>query len=845
MMDQVIFSRGTSRKTIKRRLSMKKIRKAAVVLLLCAAITALPALAEFALDGQTENLSFEIAKGVTLTHAVTAADSVYGLQNFNIVEFDPAQLDLYLNVTGGGRYANDRSPVSTIIKNFAAANPDLTPVAAVNGDLWMMGSAHARVEGSGTSYGGYSDAVVKKELTLPRGFNAYGGELICSAYMYTETPYEGEFWSFGMTSDGQAVIGCPTVDISVSVKGREFTADGLNRLPANDSLVVYTDRGCLSNYALDDALELLVDVGYDYTVTDGSVLRGTVIGVFDENVSENPTVSETKVILTARGTAKTRLAGIGEGDEIAVSFTVGERYGRNVGLWKKVTDAVGGHMPFVVDGIKNETGVTKGYPSTIIGIKNDGRVVVIANDGRQKGFSLGLDFNDYAFLADELDLASGLILDGGGSTDMVVLDGNEYKVVNKPSDGRERSVENAVILSVGPARERTKNNVRLPVPVHSLTSLFFKDARAYSLLSCNIQTAMERTAEGAKIYADKYNGDGYFNLRFGYPQTTADALSSAVTRKYPAVDADEYPYIVLDMKVETSDAAPVQFQTVYVSAGDKWAASVDNFVCFNNLFNDGRFHTYIIDTTAQASVTGQLNLLRIGYLMNLNEAKVGEGDGIVLRSVRLARSAAEAEALAADPYLDPAPEPNPFTDVPDGKWFTEGVLYCYKNGYMTGTSETAFAPNAQFTRAMFVTVLAKIDGADAEAYSTLSFADVAEGRWYTKTAEWAYQNGYTSGIGTEDGKPVFGWNQNVTRQQLAQFFYTYSQKKGFDVSASADLDKYADKGDVAAWAETAVKWAIGVGLISGTGEDTLSPRASATRAQVALITRNYVEKLVK
>ena len=211
-------------------------------------------------------------------------------------------------------------------------------------------------------------------------------------------------------------------------------------------------------------------------------------------------------------------------------------------------------------------------------------------------------------------------------------------------------------------------------------------------------------------------------------------------------------------------------------------------------------------------------------------------------------AAAEPIVLPIDPVGPvpaPAPSDNPFTDVPEGKWFTEGVLYCYKNGYMTGTSGTTFAPNALFTRAMFVTVLAKIDGADVESFSTLSFADVSEGKWYTKTAEWAYQNGYTSGVGTEDGKPVFGWNQNVTRQQLAQFFYTYSQKKGFDVSAAADLDKYADKGDVAAWAETAVKWAIGVGLISGTGEDALSPRASATRAQVALITRNYVEKLVK
>ncbi|MBQ9557552.1 MAG: S-layer homology domain-containing protein [Clostridia bacterium] len=192
---------------------------------------------------------------------------------------------------------------------------------------------------------------------------------------------------------------------------------------------------------------------------------------------------------------------------------------------------------------------------------------------------------------------------------------------------------------------------------------------------------------------------------------------------------------------------------------------------------------------------------------------------------------------------------NPFTDVPEGKWFTDAVLYCFGKGYMTGTSAAAFSPSAGFTRAMFVTVLARIDNADVESCTTTSFADVAEGRWYTRTVEWAYQNGLTSGVGTDaaTGKPVFGWKNEVTRQQLAQFFYTYSLKRGYAEKNKeyAPIDRYTDASEVAGWAKTAVEWAVGVGLISGTTDTTLSPRASATRAQVAVIVRNFVWNIVK
>ena len=180
-----------------------------------------------------------------------------------------------------------------------------------------------------------------------------------------------------------------------------------------------------------------------------------------------------------------------------------------------------------------------------------------------------------------------------------------------------------------------------------------------------------------------------------------------------------------------------------------------------------------------------------------------------------------------------------YIDVPEGKWYTEAVVYCSENGFMSGVGDGKFNPDGDFTRAMFVTVLAKIDGINTAVYLGSNFKDVPEGKWFSTAVEWAYQNGYASGTGSG----YFGPNNPVTRETLAQFFYTYSLKQGFDVSATADLSVYQDQKNVSSWARTALSWAVASGLISGSSPDTLNPKGKATRAQVALIVMNYINNV--
>lgn len=83
------------------------------------------------------------------------------------------------------------------------------------------------------------------------------------------------------------------------------------------------------------------------------------------------------------------------------------------------------------------------HPRTLIGVDRDGAIWLVAVDGRQPDYSVGMTFADLGRLADRLSLTGALNLDGGGSTTMVVAD----HVVNRPSDAGGRPVADAIVVT--------------------------------------------------------------------------------------------------------------------------------------------------------------------------------------------------------------------------------------------------------------------------------------------------------------------------------------------------------------------------------------------------------------
>ena len=181
--------------------------------------------------------------------------------------------------------------------------------------------------------------------------------------------------------------------------------------------------------------------------------------------------------------------------------------------------------------------------------------------------------------------------------------------------------------------------------------------------------------------------------------------------------------------------------------------------------------------------------------------------------------------------------PGSFSDVKDSDWFASAVKYVEEKGLMSGTGSGVFSPNTAANRAMIVTILYRLEGSPAVTASS-SFTDVASGTYYADAVAWAAQNGIVSGYGNNR----FGPTDSITREQLAAILYRYAQYKGNDTTAGADLSAYTDAGTISAYARTALSWASAQKLINGTSTTTLSPRQTATRAQVAQILKNLLNE---
>ena len=183
---------------------------------------------------------------------------------------------------------------------------------------------------------------------------------------------------------------------------------------------------------------------------------------------------------------------------------------------------------------------------------------------------------------------------------------------------------------------------------------------------------------------------------------------------------------------------------------------------------------------------------------------------------------------------------NPFTDVHPDDWFFEAVMFVYQNNLMNGTSATTFSPNDATTRAQIATIFYRMAGSPA-VENTNPFTDVPYGPgtdWYYDAVLWVQQNGIMQGYGDN----LFGPGDPVTREQLAVIFYNYAKFKGYDTTASGDLSGFTDTGDLSPWAQEAMKWAVGSGVMSGKGNGILDPKGTATRAEIAAMLQNFIEK---
>ena len=172
-----------------------------------------------------------------------------------------------------------------------------------------------------------------------------------------------------------------------------------------------------------------------------------------------------------------------------------------------------------------------------------------------------------------------------------------------------------------------------------------------------------------------------------------------------------------------------------------------------------------------------------------------------------------------------------FNDVPKTHWAYSYVEALAADGIMKGTSASTFAPSANLSRAMVVTMLYRVAG-EPEVTKTVSevFSDCKDGTWYSDAVVWAAANGIVNGTSAT----TFAPDADITREQIAAILFRYAEGKGCDISVDPNTNflSFNDFWDASEYAKPAMMWAIERGILTGSGLD-LFPTHNATRAEAA------------
>ncbi len=275
--------------------------------------------------------------------------------------------------------------------------------------------------------------------------------LVMNGVVYTIGSFSTKH-CLGFDNNGKAVIGRMTqvssfLEVQTEKSLTYYPISAINQPPEEGRLSVYTSANNVSLTACGK---------YKFKTSDPNVLQFPTAAVSTRMVEGS--VTDDKSLTLNSG----EFAAVIKGEnEISRFFYDNVTYGTNVrlvnkpdGEYKDMPWVIGGYSILVDNGVVNtnvhtdNAGNVWGTPRTFIGVKEDGTMFLAVLDGRQAPYSTGCSVTREAELAAYFGAKYALELDGGGSSAFLadLSDGEGLKLRNKPSDGAERKVSNAVLL---------------------------------------------------------------------------------------------------------------------------------------------------------------------------------------------------------------------------------------------------------------------------------------------------------------------------------------------------------------------------------------------------------------
>lgn len=509
-----------------------------------------------------------------------------------IAEGDLSDTRLSIDVINCGTYTVSTQTVASASAKHSKNGK--TVLAALNGDLWMTGvNSNSNVTKSvlKTTRG---IMIIDREIWATQEFgmenyqNTSGASTVASLKS-----------AFGVTDKNQPIVGAPVITVKITNETRNTTVtpDGLNRLPAWDSMVVYNYRINSLNYALNDSYEIALTTDNSSFTLDNKV-TARVSAIYPSGSTNRPAIDKNTIVITARGSRMAELSSFKIGDTVSFDLSLVDKHG-STDLWQTVVDAIGGHMHVIKDDKQTMLDTRSSeYPTSLIGIKDDGTVMLAAVNSAKNGEYKGLRYKDAYKLCKELGYNNVFYLDGGGSSAIVTLKDGTYTQRNYSADGSARAVINAVAL--------VWNDTPVCEKQGSLSYITTSDELS-SFSPAFIPAGMlERVVDVTNCLDYNYLIDEKL-LAFEPTEATNDPYASLDMTKFSEyIDTSKYKYVTL--KLRTNIKRTSNFALYYVTSTQNTIYNIST-----QITPQSGYMYVTFNMTESAGWSGALNFLRLDF----------------------------------------------------------------------------------------------------------------------------------------------------------------------------------------------------------------------------------------
>lgn len=501
------------------------------------------------------------------------------------------------------------------------------------------------------------------------------------------------------------------------------------------------------------------------------------------------------------------LSSIKAGDTILISNEAVDDLQK---LWQSAESGLGSVGGRLIKNGEIQSGFEPGAaPRTAVGIREDGSVIFYVIDGRQKGYSYGVQISTLAKRLKELGCIDALNLDGGGSTTMAgVYPGSDImSVVNSPSDGYLRNVANFIFLE----DKRKPTGIAGYINIKEIPDRMYLagmteqieigsvyDTHNYKMeIPDDIRYGINNLENGESIVDENgmitFMGTGSADVTV----KTGDALVQERFYSYRTPDMIKIydgENEITEINIPVNAGYKVDLDA-YAYIGDTRLKSRDNLFTWTL---EGDIGT--IDEEGVFVSNGESGVIKIGIGEYTKEIKVEMN--------------------------------NPFADTQE-HWARDILSKLYKKGTIKGIEENGnlyYKPDSDMTRAEFATVISNAMGLLPN--NKTEFYDKADiPAWAYDAVSAVYEKGYMTGKENIDKKPVFAPNDKITRAEVFAVMDRINGKKA-DVSV---IKEFADSGDIPAWARDSIQHLYISGVISGYEDNTIRPNICVKRAEAAVM----------